>query len=157
MDQKAALTLALVGAAAVAGTALALGVGRPPRPENEGVVAVREETSSPGRGIFTQHQCVVCHGVDGSGTEMGPGLGGVMPLYLEAGGGDLEGAKARLVEYLKSPQGVPVLRRDSTKYPNPMPSAKGLGLDDDKLRQLADFLIHMEPSATAVGGDAKGR
>ena len=44
------------------------------------------------------------------------------------------------------------------RYPNPMPSASGLGLDDEaRLRELADFVLKMRPAGTAVGGDASGR
>jgi mono/diheme cytochrome c family protein len=151
------MTVALLGFAVLSGTALALGVGRPPRPENPGVAAVREEARFPGRRLFTDHKCVVCHGPDGGGTAMGPGLGTVMPEYLAAAGGDEAAAMARLVAYLKAPQGVPVLRRDTTRYPNPMPSAEGLGLDDDALSKLADYVLRLRPPATAVGGDASGR
>jgi hypothetical protein len=38
-----------------------------------------------------------------------------------------------------------------------MPSAQGLGLDDEKLRRIAEYILEMKPTATAVGGDASGR
>lgn len=154
----ARLTIVLLGLAILSGTALALGIGRPPRRENAGVREILEESrTGPGRQLFAQHQCVVCHGADGGGTAMGPGLGAVMQEYLAAAGGDEAAAKARIVSYLKDPKGVKTLRRDSSKYPNPMPSAQGLGLDDAKMGFIADFVLRLKPSAAAVGGDAQDR
>jgi mono/diheme cytochrome c family protein len=138
MTPKSKLTVGLLAVAALSGTALALGVGRPPRQENPGVVAIREESRFPGRALFSQHQCVVCHGADGGGTAMGPGLG-------------------TLVAYLKDPKNQPKLRRDTTRYPNPMPSAQGLGLGDEDLRKIAAFILHLKPQALAVGGDGGAR
>ena len=43
---RARLTMALVVLAFLASSLLALGVGRPPRAENAGVVALREETGA---------------------------------------------------------------------------------------------------------------
>ncbi len=107
MTPRAKLTSGLLGLAALAGSALALGVGRPPRPENAGVAAIREdireETRFPGRQLFSEHRCVVCHGNDGGGTAMGPGLGAIMPEYLAAAGGDEAAARASLVGYLMDP------------------------------------------------------
>jgi mono/diheme cytochrome c family protein len=161
LTPRARLTFGLLGLAALAGTALALGMGRPPRRENPGVAALRreigEESRFPGRRIFSVHKCVVCHGADGGGTEMGPGLGSVMPEYLAAAGGDEAAARGRLAAYLKSPQGVPTLRRDTTRYQNPMPSAQGLGLTDEQVDQVAEYILHLRPPAQAVGGDAQGR
>lgn len=157
LDPRTRLTLALLGLAALAGSLLALGVGRPPRAENPGVAQIREELRYPGRGLFTEHKCVVCHGADGGGTDMGPGLGAIMPEYLAAAAGDREAALARVVEYMREPQKVPTLRRDTTRYPNPMPSAKGLGLDEENLRKIAEYILLLRPPATAVGGDASGR
>jgi hypothetical protein len=150
--------MALVALAFLASSLLALGVGRPPRAENPGVVALREEMRTPGRGLFTTHKCIVCHGQDGGGTDMGPGLGAVVAEYLAASGGDAAAARERLMQYLADPATVPTLRRDPTRYPNPMPSAKGLGLEDDaKLGDLADFVLKMRPAGTAVGGNASDR
>jgi len=158
MPGRARLTLGLLGLALLSGSLLALGVGRPPRAENPGVAAIRAELRDAGRGLFTTHKCIVCHGADGQGTEMGPGLGAVVSEYLAASGGDPGAAKERLVRYLIDPKTVPTLRRDPTRYPNPMPSAQGLGLEDDeKLGQVADFVLRMRPAGTAVGGDASGR
>jgi len=161
MDRKGLLTLALLGISVLAGTALALGVGRPPRGENQGVKEIRaemtEDARGPGRALFSVHKCVTCHGPDGGGTAMGPGLGAVMQEYIAAAGGDLPSAKQRIVRYLKQPKGVPTLRRDSARYPNPMPSAKGLGLDEKKMADLAEFLIHMKPPSVAGGGNASER
>ena len=154
---RAKLTLALLGLAALAGSLLAMGVGRPPRAVNPGVAQIREELKFPGRGLFTEHKCVVCHGADGGGTDMGPALGTVIPEYLAAAGGDREAALARLVQYMRDPKGVPTLRRDTTRYPNPMPSAQGLGLDEGNLRRIAEYILEMKPPSTAVGGDASGR
>lgn len=161
MTARSRLTLGLLGVSVLAGTGLSLGLGRPPRAGNQGVKALREEfageTTSPGRMHFSVHKCVVCHGMDGGGTEMGPGLGAIMQEYLAASGGNEEVARERLVEYLKDPKGRPKLRRDSTLYPNPMPSAQGLGLTDRQLAEIAEFILHMKPPAQAVGGDAQGR
>ena len=158
MTQKAAVTLVLLGLAVASGAALALGVGRPPRPENPGVVEIREEARNPGRALFSERLCVSCHGADGGGKEMGPGLGAVMSEYLAAAGGNEAEAKARLIAYLKDPKGSPRLRKDTTHYPNPMPSAKGLGFtDDESIAQVADYVLHMKPPSMAVGGDAQGR
>lgn len=157
MSPKAKLTVGLLAVAALSGTALALGMGRPPRAENPGVSAIKEESRYPGRSLFTQHQCVVCHGADGSGTAMGPGLGTIMPEYLAAAGGDEAEAMEALMAYLKDPKGRPKLRRDSTRYPNPMPSAQGLGLGDEDLRKIAAFILHLKPQAQAVGGDGGAR
>lgn len=157
MDPKVKITVGLLAACVLAGTALALGVGRPPGGENPGVAVVRQEASYPGRKLFNEHQCVVCHGVDGSGTAMGPGLGGVMPLYIEAARGDRAAAREMLLRYLRDPQKVPVLRMDTTRYPNPMPSAQGLGLAEGDLGRIADFILDMKPASVAVGGDASGR
>ena len=157
MTSNVKVTLVLLGLAAVSGTALGLGLGRPPRPENPGVVEIREEARSPGRGIFAERKCVMCHGEDGRGTEMGPGLGAIMPSYLAAAGGDEGAAKALLVTYLRNPKDSPKLRKDGTLYPNPMPSAKGLGLTEDDLGNVADFILHLKAGAMAVGGDAQGR
>ncbi len=154
---KAALTVGLLGAAALSGTALGLGVGRPPRPENPGVAALREQARDPGRALFTERKCVNCHGLEGGGTDMGPGLGAVVAEYLADARGDEDAAKERLVRYMKEPQKVPILRRDTTRYPNPMPSAQGLGLTDADLAQVAEFLVHMKTPGVAVGGDASGR
>jgi mono/diheme cytochrome c family protein len=154
---KAKLTVALLAAGALSGTALALGVGRPPRPENPGVAALRDESRFPGRALFTRHNCVVCHGADGGGTDMGPGLGAVMPEYLAAAQGNEAAAIEALVAYLKSPKWRPTLRRDSTRYPNPMPSAEGLGLGDEDLRKVAAFILRLRPKGTAVGGDGGDR
>jgi mono/diheme cytochrome c family protein len=161
MTPRARLTLALLGIAFLAGTALALGLGRPPRSPNQGVEAIRqevlEETTAPGKRLFSVHKCVVCHGADGSGTEMGPGLGAIIPEYLSVSGGSEEIARTRLVEYLKDPKGRPKLRRDSTLYINPMPGAKSLGLTDEQVAQIAEYILHLRPPAQAVGGDAQGR
>lgn len=158
VDGRAKLTVALVALAFLASSLLALGVGRPPRAENAGVVALREEMRTPGRGLFTTHKCIVCHGQDGGGTDMGPGLGAVASEYLAASGGDAAAARDRLVAYLLNPSGVPTLRRDGTRYPNPMPSAAGLGLSDEaQIRDLAEFVLRMRPAGTAVGGDASDR
>ena len=155
---RAGLTLALLGIGALSGSLLALGVGRPPRRPDPALEALREEARFPGRAYFLEHKCVVCHGTDGTGGEMGPGLGAVVAEYLAAAGGDREAALARLVQYLKEPQKVPTLRRDGTKYPNPMPSAQGLGLEDEeRLRKVAEFVLGMKPARTAVGGDASDR
>jgi mono/diheme cytochrome c family protein len=155
MSASARWTAALLGAAILSGTALALGVGRPPRRENPGVAQIREEErTGPGRQLFTNHKCVMCHTADGGGTPLGPALGQVVPEYLAAAGGDAAAAKARLMAYLRDPKGVATLRRDTTKYPGPMPSAGGLGVDDAGMAHLADFLLRMKPPATAVGGDA---
>lgn len=157
MTPKAKLTAGLLGLAVLSGAALALGVGRPPRPGNPGVLAVREEARFPGRKLFAEHQCVVCHGKDGSGTAMGPALGSILPEYLTAAGGDEAAALERLAAYLREPQKEPTLRRDTTRYPNPMPSARSLGLSDEDLRKVAAYILHLKPSATPVGGDAQGR
>ena len=158
MTPRAKLTFGLLGVAALSGTALALGMGRPPRQENAGVAAIREESRFPGRALFTRHQCVVCHGADGGGTEMGPGLGAVMPEYLAAAGGDEKAALEALLEYLRDPKGRPKLRRDTTRYPNPMPSARGLGLEaEDQLRAVAEYILHLRPPGRAVGGDGGKR
>ena len=158
VDGRARLTVGLVALAFLASSLLALGVGRPPRAENAGVVALREEMRTPGRGLFTTHKCIVCHGQEGGGTDMGPGLGAVASEYLAASGGDAAAARDRLVAYLMNPSGVPTLRRDGTRYPNPMPSAAGLGLDDEaQIRELAEFVLRMRPAGTAVGGDASDR
>jgi mono/diheme cytochrome c family protein len=155
MSASAKWTAALLGMAILSGTALALGVGRPPRRENPGVTEIREEErAGPGRALFTKHQCVMCHGAEGGGTAMGPGLGSIMPEYLAAAGGDAAAAKARVVSYLKNPKGVAPLRKDTTRYPGPMPSAGGLGVDEPGMGLLADFLLRMKPPAAAVGGDA---
>lgn len=161
MTPRAKLTLGLLGIATLAGSALALGLGRPPRAPNQGVEAIRQEvldeTTSPGKRLFSVHKCVVCHGADGSGTEMGPGLGAIIPEYLALSGGSEEIARTRLVDYLKDPKGVKTLRRDSTLYVNPMPGAKSLGLTDEQVAQIAEFILHLRPTARAVGGDAQGR
>lgn len=156
MDVKAKITLALLAGAALAGTALGLGVGRPPRRENPGVTVIREESRYPGRRIFTENRCVVCHGADGSGGEMGPALGAIMPEYLAQAGGDVAEAKRRLVAYLKEPQTVPVLRKEKRRYPNPMPSAQGLGLSDADVEKVAEWVIHLKPPLVNAGGDASG-
>jgi mono/diheme cytochrome c family protein len=125
---------------------------------NPGVAQIREDMRTPGRALFMEHKCVVCHGADGGGGEMGPGLGAVAAEYLAAAAGDREAALGRLMRYLREPQGVPTLRRDSTRYPNPMPSAAGLGLEDEaRLRAVAEYVLGMKPASTAVGGDASGR
>lgn len=161
MTPKTRLTFGLLGLATLAGSALALGVGRPPHPENAGVAAIREDIREdvrfPGRSLFSEHRCVVCHGNDGGGTAMGPGLGAVMPEYLAAAGGDEAAARARLVAYLMDPKGRPKLRKDSTRYPNPMPSGPSLGLGEAELDQVAGYILHLRPPAQAVGGDAQGR
>jgi mono/diheme cytochrome c family protein len=157
MTQKSTATLALLGMAVLAGAALALGAGRPPLAGNEGVREIREEARFPGRALFLERGCVQCHGKDGSGTEMGPGLGAVMAEYLASTGGDEEAAKARLIAYLKEPKKIPTLRKDPTHYANPMPSAAGLGLDEDGVRKVADYVMGFRPSSVAVGGDAKSR
>ena len=155
MTASAKWTAALLGLAILSGTALALGVGRPPRRENPGVAEIRaEERTRPGRQLFTKHQCVMCHSADGGGTQLGPGLGSIMPEYLAAAGGDAAAAKARVVSYLKDPKGVAPLRKDTTRYPGPMPSAGGLGVDEAGAGFLADFLLRMKPAASAVGGEA---
>ena len=157
MGPKAKLTVALLAAGALSGTALALGVGRPPRGENPGVAQIRDESRFPGKALFTRHNCIVCHGSDGAGTDMGPGLGNVMPEYLAAAGGNEEAAIEALVAYMKDPKKRPTLRRDSTRYPNPMPSAEGLGLGDEDLRKVAAFILRLKPHARAVGVDGGGR
>ncbi len=157
MSPRAKLTVGLLAVAALSGTALALGLGRPPARENPGVAAIREQTRYPGRQLFTQHQCVVCHGADGGGTAMGPGLGTIMPDYLAAAREDEAAALEALVAYLKDPKGRPKMRRDTTRYPNPMPSAEGLGLNDEDLRKIAAFILHLKPQAQAVGGDGGAR
>ena len=157
MDARGKLTVALLGLSALAGTALGLGVGRPPRPENPGVAAVREASRFPGKNLFTERKCVVCHGPDGGGTDMGPGLGALMPEYLAAANGDEAAAREMIVRYLKNPKGVRVLRRDSKKYENPMPGAGPLGLTDEDCGLVADFLLTMKPASMAVGGNATGR
>jgi mono/diheme cytochrome c family protein len=91
VSPKAKLTVGLLGVAALSGTALGLGVGRPPKPENRGVAAIREESRYPGRALFSERRCVICHGADGAGTAMGPGLGTIMPEYLAAAGGTRTG------------------------------------------------------------------
>jgi mono/diheme cytochrome c family protein len=161
MEARAKVTCALLGVAALAGTALGLGMGRPPRPENPGVAALRalddNDARFPGRKLFLDHKCVVCHGADGGGTEMGPGLGAVMPEYLAAAGGDERGAVAAIVAYLKDPKGRRTLRRDTTRYLNPMPSAEGLGLDEKALNDIAAYILRFRPPAQAVGGDGGAR
>lgn len=157
MTPKSKLTVGLLAIAALSGTALALGLGRPPRAENPGVAAIRAEASNPGRGLFTKHQCVVCHGGDGGGTAMGPGLGTIMPEYLAAAGGNEEEALQALVQYLKHPKESPKLRRDTTRYANPMPSAEGLGMPEEDVRLIAEYILHMKPAAQATGGDGGGR
>ena len=158
MDGRTKLTLGLLGTAVLAGTALGLGVGRPPRPENPGVVAVRREaTASTGRAIFGGRGCAQCHGPDGGGTQMGPGLGEIVVEYFGAAKGDRAAAKQRLVRYLKDPKGAGTLRRDPTLYPNPMPSAPKLGCSDAEIDDLAEFLLGMSQPSVSVGGDASGR
>jgi len=161
VNPKTKLTCGLLGLATLAGSALALGVGRPPRPENSGVAAIREEireeTRFPGRKLFYDHRCIVCHGNDGGGTAMGPGLGAIMPEYLAAAGKDEAAAQALLVSYLKDPKSRPKYRRDTALYRNPMPSGPSLGLTDEEIAQVAAYILHLRPPAQAVGGDAQGR
>ncbi|NUN53723.1 MAG: cytochrome c, partial [Planctomycetaceae bacterium] len=109
-----------------------------------------------GRDLFVERRCVTCHGTDGTGGAMGPALGVVMPEYLSAAGGDEREAKRRLVEYLREPQKVPVLRKGTMRYPNPMPSAKGLGLSEEELERVADFVLHLKPPSVSTGGDGGG-
>ena len=157
MTQRGTVTLVLLGLAVASGTALALGVGRPPRPSNPGVTAVREDALRSGRDLFGGHGCTTCHGADGAGTEMGPGLGAVVPEYLAAANGDVAAARARLVAYLVNPKGPGTLRRDPTLYPNPMPSAKGLGLEGEDVEKVADYVLTLHSPSKAVGGGAQGR
>ena len=162
MTPKGVLMVGLLGLAVLCGTALGFGVGRPPARENPGAREIRAEIEKSrkgltGRELFIERQCITCHGADGSGTDMGPGLGVVMPLYLEAAGGDAAAARGRVAAYLRDPRGEPKLRRDSTRYPNPMPSARGLGLKDEEIDRVVDYLLRMKPPEKAVGGDASGR
>ena len=158
MDGRTRLTLGLLGTAVLAGTALGLGVGRPPRPENAGVAAVRRDaTTSPGRAAFGARGCAQCHGPEGGGTQMGPGLAEVVVQYFGVAKGDRAAAKENLIRYLKDPKGAGTLRRDATLYPNPMPGAPKLGCSDQEIDDLAEFLLGMRTGAVAVGGDASGR
>jgi mono/diheme cytochrome c family protein len=149
------LTAVLLGIAGAAGTALALGAGRPPRPENPAFDKVRSLAKDPGRRLFRDRQCVTCHGEEGEGGAMGPGLGTVMPEYLAAAGGDREEAKRRLIAYIVDPRSVPPLRRDGVRYPNPMPR---LGpATDAELRSLAEFVLGIKPLRANAGGDGTTR
>ncbi len=158
MTSRGVLTSSLLGVSVLAGGALSLGVGRPPRQESEALQALRAEaTADPGRRLFGQRQCVVCHGREGEGGTMGPALGPVVPEYLRDAGGNRAAAKARLVRYLKEPKKVPTLRKDPSRYPNPMPGAESLGLDDAKLDQVAEYVLSLQTRALPTGGAGQGR
>ena len=158
MDSRGKITLALLGAAVLAGTALGLGVGRPPLKKNLGVEGVRAQASStPGRAAFMGKGCAQCHGAGGGGSPMGPGLGQVVAEYFAEAKGDRAAAKERLVRYLTNPKQAGTLRKDPSLYPNPMPSAPALGFSGPEIEQVAEFLLDMKPPTMAVGGDASGR
>jgi mono/diheme cytochrome c family protein len=155
VESRFSLTAVLLGIAGAAGTALALGAGRPPRPENPGVVAVREAAKDPGRAAFRALECNVCHGDAGEGGAMGPAIGPILPEYLAAAGGDRTKAMELLADYIRHPKQVPTRRRDGIRYPNPMPgNAK---VPEAEIRKVVEFVLRIAPPERNVGGDGTSR
>jgi hypothetical protein len=155
VESRFSLTAVLLGVAGAAGTALALGAGRPPRPENPGVVEVRKAAKDPGRAMYRTLKCNVCHGEAGEGGEMGPAIGPILPEYLAAAGGDRAKAAELLLEYIREPKRVPTRRRDGIRYPNPMPGHASVPKAD--LLKVVDFVLDIAPPNRNVGGDGTSR
>ena len=93
--------------------------------------------------LWTDRGCITCHGAEARGTQMGPDLTNVLPLYM-AKHGSVSAAKTALAAYLIDPQGVPKLRSDGVTFPNPMPAIEKLfGGKREDAAVIADMLLRL--------------
>jgi len=158
LDKRARLSLVLIVVALAVGALVASGVGAE-TPRKASIVPAPESapTSSPGataralvdvatpaeKKLWNDRGCVTCHGADAHGTNMGPDVVAVIPLYL-AKHGSSDAAKKALVAYLVDPKNTPRLRADGATFMNPMPAIEKLfGGKREDADALADLLLRL--------------
>jgi len=151
LDKRAALSLLLIVVAFGVGGVVASGIGAdrsakrpdsfvPPTPTGRSLetIATPEELK-----LWNDRSCFMCHGPAGKGTQMGPDLTKVVPIYL-AKHGSADAAKKALVAYLIDPKGSPKLRDDGATFPNPMPPIEKLvGGRREDADVLAGLLVRL--------------
>jgi mono/diheme cytochrome c family protein len=150
MDQRAKLSIGLVVVAFGVGAVVASGVGADPAPKT-GPAAPRPrgpatlaETASPAElKLWNERGCVTCHGADGRGTNMGPDVVKLVPVYL-AKHGSPEAARKAIAAYLVDPAGSEKLRDDGVHFSNPMPAIeKMVGGRREDADVVAGLLIRL--------------
>jgi len=86
-----------------------------------------------GAALFREQNCIQCHGVDGSGTSLGPTLRGKQPFWT----------REKIAAYLADPQSVikgdARLEAQAAKYMLPMIKFAGLTLE--QRLALADHVL----------------
>ncbi len=90
-------------------------------------------TDVPGKQLFSQYNCAMCHGETGEGKTSAPALRGLTAHW----------DRATLVRYLQDPttfaKDDPRLTGMKETYSMSMPSYAHLG--DERLGQLADYIL----------------
>jgi mono/diheme cytochrome c family protein len=111
------------GAAAAAHAEAVEDAGPPPGELPEGVTA---EEAREGRRLY-RVACVMCHGENGEGTQLGPSL--VDGEWRLAG----EGGHDQIVQVVRAGVETP------EEYPVPMPDAETAGLSEEQVRAVAAY------------------
>ncbi len=150
MNQRAVLSLVLLGVAFAVGTVVASGWGsdaprRPPpdvEPSAPQGPSLAASASPEELKLWNGRSCLTCHGADAHGTLMGPDLFRVLPLYLAKHGSADAAAKA-LAAYIVDPKNSPKLRDDGAKFINPMPAIERIGGKRTEADALARMLLRL--------------
>jgi len=117
---------------------VAMGQGTDPLPEGISEDEISDELLAQGKELFNQDACVLCHGADGTGSDMAPDLTDDEWLHSQ---GDLDGIR-RTVWY-----GVSKEQFKDKSRPYEMNPGGGLDLDRDTLNAVAAYawsLSHKE-------------
>jgi hypothetical protein len=147
LDQRAVLSVALIGIAVAACVVVAAGIGASPIRHGDEVIAestALSDVATPDElKLWNRIGCATCHGGEARGTQMGPDLTKIVPLYL-ARYGSAEAAKEKLVAYLLDPKTEPKLRDDGATYVNPMPAIDRLaGGRREDAPGIAELLLRL--------------
>ncbi len=129
---------------------VAAGVGaRPRRPAtdeplpDESAPTLADVASPDELELWNLRGCATCHGPQARGSQLGPDLTKVVPLYLTTHGSP-DAAKAAIVAYLLDPQGAPKLRHNGQRFMNPMPAITKMNGTRDDAEKLASLLLRLK-------------
>lgn len=101
-------------------------------PEEEGDL---DAVALEGKDLFEQNNCMSCHAIGSSTTQIGPNLTGFADRTTFAG--ILEPTKENLVEWIKDPESIKPGNKMTDTYPE---------LSDDEADKIAEYLMQLKVS-----------